>query len=136
MLIRVDDLETLEAVRQMIMMKKKPNRKPFPKAHVHLSNCGHCCDLCIHNKGMISFSAEEIEYVRAYVSSVYTVPTSDLPIGCDSCHYPDCTVESADCRKDKGVDRFWACVNYSTYLKTARWPPEIHTRTITADQVT
>ena len=136
MLIRVDNLETLEAVKQMIMIKKNPNRKPFPKTHIHMSNCGHRCDLCIHNKGKTSFSAEEMEYARACVSSVYTVPISDLPINCDGCHFPDCTVESADCRKEKGIDKCWACENYSTCLKTAGWPPEIHKRTITADQVT
>ena len=136
MLIRVDNLETLEAVKQMIMIKKKPNRKPFPKTHIHMSNCGHRCDLCIHNKSKTSFSAEEMEYARACVSSVYTVPISDLPINCDGCHFPDCTVESADCRKGKGIDKCWGCENYPTCLKTAGWPPEIHTRTITADQVT
>jgi len=136
MLIRVDDLEMLEAVKQMIMIKKNPNRKPFPKTHIHMSNCGHRCDLCIHNKGKTSFSTEEMEYARACVSTVYTVPISDLPINCDGCHFPDCTVASADCRKGKGTDKCWDCENYSTCLKTAGWPPEIHTRTITADQVT
>jgi hypothetical protein len=136
MLIRVDDLETLEAVKQMIMIKKNPNRKPFPKTHIHMSNCGHRCDLCIHNKGKTSFRAEEMAYARACVSSVYTVPISDLPINCDGCHFPDCTVESAHCRKGKGIDKCWTCENFSTCLKTAGWPPEIHKRTITADQVT
>ncbi|WP_369011808.1 DUF3788 family protein [Acetivibrio thermocellus] len=31
LLIRVDDLKTLEAVKKLILIKKKPNRKPFPK---------------------------------------------------------------------------------------------------------
>jgi len=31
MSVPVADMETLEAVKQMIMIKKKPNRKPFPK---------------------------------------------------------------------------------------------------------
>jgi hypothetical protein len=136
MLIRVDNLETLEAVKQMIMIKKNPNRKPFSKMYIRMSNCGHRCDLCVHYKGKTSFSAEEIEYARECVSSVYAVPISDLPMNCDGCHFPDCTVESADCRKRKGADKCWACENYSTCLKTAGWPPEIHTRTITADQVT
>ena len=136
MLIPVANLETLEAVKQMIMIKKKPNRKPFPKEHIHMSNCGHRCDLCIHNKGKTSFSAEEMEYARACVSSVYTVPISDLPINCDGCHFPNCTVESAHCRKGKGIDKCWGCGNFPTCLKTAGWPPEIHTRSITADQVT
>lgn len=136
MMIPVDNLKTLEAVKQMIMIKKKPNRKPLPKTHIHMSNCGHRCDLCIHNRGKTSLSSEEMEYARACVSSVYTVPVNDLPINCDGCHFPDCTVESADCRKGKGIEKCWACENFSTCLKTAGWPPKIHMRTITADQVT
>jgi len=31
MLIPIADLETLEEVKKMILIKKKPNRKPFPK---------------------------------------------------------------------------------------------------------
>ncbi len=134
MLIRVDNLEMLEAVKQMIMIKKNPNRKQFPKAHIHLSNCGHRCDLCIHYKGITSFTAEEKEYRLACHKAVYGDHSWEK--NCDGCHFPDCTVESADCRKGKGIEKCWACDNYSTCKKTAGWPPEIHTRTITADEVT
>ena len=134
MLIRVDNLETLEAVKQMILIKKNPNRKLLPKSHIHMSNCGHRCDLCVHYKGETSFSLEEMEYARECCSAVYGA--SDWEKNCNGCHFPDCTVESADCKKGKGNDKCQDCENYSTCLKTAGWPPEIHTRTITADQVT
>ena len=136
MLIYVDNLKILEAVKQMILIKKNPNRKPFPTTHIYMSNCGHRCDLCIHNKGKISFSSNEMEYARECVSYVYNIPISNLPIECKGCSFPDCTVESADCRKGKGIDKCWSCENFSTCLKTAGWSPKIHTRTITADQVT
>jgi len=48
MIIPVADLDTLEAVKQMIMIKKKPNRKPFPKENVVFCRQGDRCDLCIH----------------------------------------------------------------------------------------
>ena len=135
MLIRVDNLKTLEAVKQMIMIKKKPNRKPLPKTHFHLSNCGHRCDLCVHNNtGNTSISAEEMEYARTCCTAVYGA--IEWEVNCGGCHFPDCTVESADCRKGKGIEKCWACDNFSMCLKTAGWPPEIHTRTIIADQVT
>ena len=134
MLIRVDALETLEAIKEMIIIKKKPNRKPFPKTNIHMGNCGQRCDLCVHYEGETSISAEEMEYARTCCTAVYGV--SDWEKNCDGCHFPDCTVESADCRKGKGTDKCWDCVNFSTCLKTAGWPPEIHTRIITADQVT
>ena len=51
MTVPVADLETLDAVKQMIMIKKKPNRKPFPKAQAVFSRCGMRCDLCVHYTG-------------------------------------------------------------------------------------
>ena len=51
LLIRVDNIETLEAVKKMIIIKKKPNRKPFLKENAVYGKCGHRCDLCIHFSG-------------------------------------------------------------------------------------
>jgi hypothetical protein len=134
LLIQVDNLTALESVKQLIQIKKKPNRKPFPITHIHMSNCGHRCDLCVHYKGKTSVSAEEMEYARACCTSLYGV--NDWGLNCDGCHFPDCTVESANCRKEKGQDKCWVCENYSTCLNTAGWPPKIHTRKIAADEVT
>jgi hypothetical protein len=134
MLVRVDNLEALEIVKQMILIKKNPNRKPFPKTHIRLANCGHRCDLCIHYKGETSLNAEEWEYRLACHKAVYN--TEGWEMNCDGCNFPNCTVDSAQCRKEKGIEKCWGCDNYSTCRKTAGWPPEIHTRTITADEVT
>jgi hypothetical protein len=134
MLIRVDDLETLEAIKQMIMIKKKPNRKPFSKEYIHLGNCGHRCDLCVHYKSKTSVTAEEMEYARACCTSLYGV--DGWEINCDGCHWPVCVVESAYCRKGKGFEKCLSCDNYFTCTKTAGWPPKIHTRKISADEVT
>ena len=134
MLIRVNNLEMLEAVKRMILIKKKPNRKPLPNAHMHMTNCGHRCDLCVHYKGEPSIAAEEMVYARECCTAVYGVDSWE--INCDGCHWSDCDVESAHCRKGKGADKCSDCGNYASCLKTAGWPPEIHTRTITADQVT
>jgi uncharacterized membrane protein len=49
--VSVADLHTLEAVKQLIMIKKKPDRKPFPKERAVYSSCGHRCDLCVHYAG-------------------------------------------------------------------------------------
>ena len=134
MLIRVDNMEMLEAVKKMILIKKRPNRKPLPKTHIHLSHCGHRCDLCVHYSGEASISAEEMAYARACCTAVYGVGAWE--VNCGGCHWPDCTASSANCRKEKGIDKCWSCENYPSCLNTAGWPPEIHTRTITADQVT
>jgi hypothetical protein len=132
--IRVFDRNNLEKAKEIVIVAMKPNRKPFPKDHIHLSNCGHRCDLCVHYKGETSFTGAEKEYRLACHAAVYGGYTWE--VNCDGCHFPDCTVDSADCRKGKGIEKCWACDNYSTCLKTAGWPPEIHTRKITADEVT
>lgn len=46
--IPVADLESFEAVKQMIMIKKAPDRQPFPKESALYSRCGMRCDLCVH----------------------------------------------------------------------------------------
>ncbi len=132
--IRVADLDALEKAKEMITAAKNPNRKPFPKTHIHFSNCGHRCDLCVHYKGETPVGAEERDFVLECHKAVYGDFVWEM--NCGGCHFPDCTVESVHCKKGKGIDRCWACENYSTCLKTAGWPPEIHTRAITADQVT
>jgi hypothetical protein len=133
-IIQVVDFDTLEKAKKIILAIKKPNRKPFPKTHIHLANCGHRCDLCVHYKGETSFNADERDYVLECHNTVYGNSTWEM--NCNGCHFPDCTVESAHCRKGKNIDKCWSCENYSSCLKTAGCPPEIHTRIITADQVT
>jgi hypothetical protein len=132
--ITVADLDTLEAVNKIIMNKKTPNRKPFLKTHIHISNCGHRCDLCIHYKGETSINAEEHDFIISCHNSVYGEYAWEK--NCNGCHFPDCTVDSAHCRKEKGIDKCWSCESYTSCMKTAGWPPEIHTRIITADAVT
>jgi len=48
MYIDISTLEQLEDVKKLILIKKKPNRKPFPKDNAVYSKCGQRCDLCIH----------------------------------------------------------------------------------------
>ncbi len=49
--ISVTDLHTLETVKQLILIKKKPDRKPFPKEQAVYAGCGHRCDMCVHYTG-------------------------------------------------------------------------------------
>jgi hypothetical protein len=134
MMFPVADLEALEAVKPLIFIKKKPNRKPFPKTYMHLSNCGHRCDLCIHYKGETHFTDTERETRLKCHTAVYG--GDDWLANCDGCHFPDCTAPSAECRKSKDRDKCWDCENFTTCLKTAGYPPQIHTRNITTDEVT
>ncbi len=133
-LIRVTDLNALEKAKEIILAAKKPNRQPLPKTHIHIGNCGHRCDLCVHYKGKTSISAEEMEHARVCCTAVYGGSVWEL--NCDGCHWQDCVEKSTYCRQEKGLEKCSACDNYTSCTKSAGWPPEIHTRTITADEVT
>lgn len=146
--IPVADLETLESVKQMLMIKKKPNRKPFPKEQAIYASCGHRCDLCVHyNGGTISeeFRAELKERLkRVYAGGIGDGGYwgDDMQF-CDGCHTGGLdkgfNCDSLKCAAENGVDRCQNCYKHpcdKTNLLYQGLKPEIHTNTITADDVT
>jgi hypothetical protein len=137
MLIPVADLDILEAVKRLITIKKKPNRKPLPNKNIFIGACGHRCDLCVHYKGEISISADEMKYARECVNKLYGGNNTWEP-NCNGCSGDDCDSSDVDtkCRIGNGYEKCSSCDKYSTCTKSAGWPPKIHTRIITADQVT
>jgi predicted GIY-YIG superfamily endonuclease len=70
LLIRVDNLKTLEAVKKLILIKKKPNRKPLSKDNALYGKCGLRCDLCIHYTGITD---EYREMIISHHNAVYGV---------------------------------------------------------------
>ena len=139
MLIRVDNLEMLEAVKQMIMIKKKPNRKPFPKKQATYSDCGHRCDLCVHFTGETISDEFRIE-LQECVRRVYGLrPDEEFP-PCEGCTNGGITgkfdCDQKKCAKDKGVPRCMDCAEYDCGNALAGWKPAIEVRSISADDVT
>ncbi|HEX2947355.1 MAG TPA: DUF3795 domain-containing protein [Clostridia bacterium] len=146
--IPVADLETLESVKQMIIIKKKPNRKPFSKEQAIYASCGHRCDLCVHyNGGTISeeFRAELKErLIRVYAGGVgdggYWGDDMEF---CDGCHTggldKSYSCDSLKCAAKNGVDKCQNCrknpCDKAHHLYQGL-KPEIHTNTIAADDVT
>ncbi len=137
--IPVADLETLEAIKQMIMTKKRPNRKPFPKEHAVYSDCGHRCDLCVHYTGK-TVSEEFRKEMQERVRRVYGLgPDEEFP-PCKGCSNGGITgkfdCEQIKCAKDKGAVRCIDCAEYDCGKATAGWKPAIEARSISADDVT
>lgn len=139
MLIRVDDLETLEAVKQMILIKKNPNRKPFPKEQAIYGDCGHRCDLCVHFTGETiseGFRKELQERVRR----VYGLRTDEEFPPCNGCFNGGITgnfdCDQIKCARNKGVLRCTDCVDYDCGKASVGWRPAIEARSISADDVT
>ena len=138
MLIRVDSLEMLEAVKQMIRIKKNPNRKPFPKEQAIYSDCGHRCDLCVHYSGE-TISDEFRKELQERIKRVYEAPDAEFP-PCDGCRNGgiggkyDCTQNK--CAKEKGFNKCIDCKEYPCDKSTAGRPPKIEIKSNLADDVT
>jgi hypothetical protein len=142
MIIPVKDIKTLEMVKKLILIKKKPNRKPFTKEHAIYSDCGHRCDLCIHyTSGTVSkeFRYQLMEHVRR-------VYTPDKPIeefikdtpSCSGCANGgiDGQCFQKKCAKKKKLDKCINCNEYPCVNAVAGYREGIEARSISADDVT
>jgi len=72
-----------KAVKRLIMIKKKPNSKPFPKETAIYSKCGHRCDLCIHYSGG-TISEEFRKELCERLTRIYN--TDDWSMRCPGCY--------------------------------------------------
>lgn len=139
MLIPVADLEALETVKRLILIKKNPNRKPFPKEQAVYADCGHRCDLCVHYTGG-TLSEELQNKAREHVRRVYGLTPDEGFPPCNGCSNGgisgkfDCA--QLLCAKDKGCGRCLDCGEYDCGKAAVGWKPAIELRNITADDVT
>lgn len=136
--IRVDSRETFEPVKKLILLKKKPNRKPLSKANVILGKCGHRCDLCVHYTGITEdFRAMLIPHLNA----VYG--TSDWSMRCTGCATPGCQCytdenglcEPLKCLPQKQREHCFDCPQYPCEQSTVGYR-ELEHRNLSADDVT
>jgi hypothetical protein len=146
--IPVADPDTLEAVKKLIMIKKKPNRKPFPKEQAVYSSCGHRCDLCVHYTGE-AISEEHRSKLKERLVRVYAGGIAegsywgdDMEL-CDGCHTggldKSFSCDSLSCAIEHGVDRCQCCHKNPCEKAHHLYQglrPEIHTNIISADDVT
>ena len=135
MLISIDNPEKLNSVKQLVQIKKKPNRKPFPTTHKLIGKCGHRCDLCIHYTGQSSISDDLLEYSWELIKQLYG-GEGERALNCDGCDSKEC--DHSFCVQHDGVKSKCVSCNNSNHCITAAvgWAPTIHTDKITADQVT
>ena len=139
-LVSVTCSETLEIAKALIVAKKEPNRKPFPKENALYSNCGQRCDLCIHyidSTRSEAFLAELKERLaRVYKGSSW----DDSAATCNGCHNGglagDFSCPLRKCATEAGHESCMKCPNHPCDKPHAGLPPEIHIGTILADDVT
>ena len=139
MMFPVDNLDSLEAIKPLIMIKKKPNRKPFPKDKAVYSDCGHRCDLCVH---YISGSIDEElqSEMKERVRRVYDLDPDEKFPPCKGCANGGITgkydCDQRKCAKVRGVPRCLDCPEYDCGLATVGLKPLIEARSISAADVT
>ena len=93
LLIRAESPEALEPVKRLILIKKKPNRKPFSGDKAVYGKCGHRCDLCIHFAGLADdFRAMLLPHLNAVYGS-----DSDWSMRCTGCSTEGCYCASEPC---------------------------------------
>ena len=86
LLIRVDDLQTLDAVKKLILIKKNPNCKQLSKENAVYGKCGHRCDLCVHYTGITD---EFRNFLIPHLNAVYG-SNSDWSMRCTGCDTTNC----------------------------------------------
>ena len=139
LLIRVDDLHTFEVVKKLILIKKKPNRKPFSKEDAVFGKCGHRCDICVHYVGINEdFRNVLIPHLNAVYGS-----NSDWSMRCTGCDTLGChccgegneLCDPLKCLRQNNVNKCFDCEKYPCEQATVGYRQLEH-KSISSDDVT
>ena len=113
LMIPVASLDSFEAVKQLVMIKKAPDRQPFLKEDALYSRCGMRCDLCVHFTGTRRSGEHQLELCervgRIFGRGIY---------GDDMMRCPGCVNKDAsDCgqlkhAREKGAGDCLHCEKY------------------------
>lgn len=137
MFIDVTEPEQLEDVKRLILIKKKPNRKPFPKEHAVYSKCGQRCDLCVHYMGL---DEETRAIMIPQLNRMWE--NTDWSMRCGGCYSDHCFCKSdpchaKSCASQKGYAECKACAEFPCIqATTADSRSMIHTEVHYADEIT
>lgn len=137
--IRVDNLKSLEVVKKLILIKKKPNRKAFAKENAVYGKCGHRCDLCVHYTEI----AEEFrERLITHLDIVYGRGldwnmrcTGCASAGCHCCGEGSELCDPLKCLKKKQLESCFVCEKYPCEQATVGYRQLEH-RDMAADDIT
>lgn len=137
MLIRVEDMAMLGVVKKLIEIKKKPNRKPFPKEGAIYAQCGQRCDLCVHYVGTTD---EQRAVMIPCLQKMWGI--DDWSMRCGGCYSEDCyckddLCEAKKCAAEKGSAECKECGSFPCINATAAdHRSMIHTEMHCADEIT
>ena len=137
MFIDVSTLEQLEEVKKMVLIKKKPNRKPFHKDNAVYSQCGQRCDLCVH---YVNTDESLRAVMEPYLSKMWGI--TDWSMRCDGCYSDNCYCKdepcnAKDCAPQKELSECIKCKDFPCIKATsADYRSMIHTEVHYADEIT
>lgn len=137
LLFDVNAMEQLEEVKKLILIKKKPNRKPFPKENAVYSKCGQRCDLCVH---YVHTDEELRAMMEAPLNNMWG--QTDWSMRCEGCYSDQCYCKDDPCNAKscapmKKVAECRACAEFPCMKATsADYRSMIHTETHYADEIT
>ncbi len=137
LMLHVADENSWEAAKKLILLKKKPNRKPFPTEGAVYTQCGQRCDLCIHYTG----TTDEMRAVmKPHLDAMWG--ENDWAMRCggcesDTCYCKDdpCPAKACAAEKELGQCRKCACFP-CLKATTADHRSMLHTNAYKADDIT
>lgn len=135
--IDVTTPEQLAEVKKLVLLKKKPNRKPFPTQTAVYGMCGQRCDLCIHYTGTTD---EQRALMKPYLDRMWG--ESDWSMRCggclsDTCYCHDAPCPAKSCAAQKGLSGCAQCPQFPCLkATTADHRSMVHTETHLADEIT
>lgn len=137
MFFDVTTLEQLEEIKQLILIKKKPNRKPFPKEGAVYSKCGQRCDLCVHyvNTPEDLRTIMETQLTKMWDSTDWSMRCA----GCysENCYCKDEPCHAKGCAPEKGLIQCKECAEFPCVRATsADYRSMIHTEVHYSDEIT
>lgn len=137
MLIDVTALEQLEDVKKLILIKKKPNRKYFPRENALYAKCGQRCDLCVH---YIHTDEQHRAFMETQLNKMWE--QTDWSMRCGGCCSDDCYCKDEPCHakgcaSEKGLSGCGECAEFPCIKATAAdIRSMIHTEVHYADEIT
>ena len=137
MFIDVRNTEQLEEVKQLVLIKKKPNRKPFSKENAVYSQCGQRCDLCVH---YTETTDEQRAVMEPQLAKMWDI--TDWSMRCEGCYSKECYTKDGlcnakSCAPQRGLAECKECSEFPCIKATsADYRSMIHTEVHYADEIT
>ena len=137
LMLHVENPADWEVARKLILLKKKPNRKPFPMKGAIYAQCGQRCDLCIHYTGT---TKEQRAMMEPLLNHMWGDQDWSMRCGgceSDTCYCKDDPCPSKICAHQKGLAQCKDCKDHPCLNATVGDPRSmLQAEAHSADEIT